>query len=60
MEFPTEECGVTEDTQNERETASDDAKEDLELTAEDADQVRGGLISKDPKVASTDLGKEKW
>ena len=51
---------MSDDKQNERETAGDDAKEDLELMDEDADQVRGGLASKDPQVASTDLGKEKW
>ena len=44
----------------ERDQQSDDAKEDLEMTDEDADQVRGGLASKDPQIASTDLGKEKW
>ena len=51
---------MSDDQQQEREMASDDAKEDLEMTDEDADQVRGGLASKDPQVASPDLGKEKW
>ena len=45
-------------TDDERTTADDDAKEDLELTDEDADQVRGGLASKAPK-ASPEL-KDKW
>lgn len=43
---------------DERAAADDDAKEDLELKDEDADQVRGGLASKTPK-ASPDL-KDKW
>ena len=30
--------------------AADDAKEDLELTDDDADQVRGGLASKQTDV----------
>lgn len=44
----------------EREQQADDAKEDLEMTDEDADQVRGGLASKPPKWESTDQLKEKW
>jgi hypothetical protein len=43
---------------DERTTADDDAKEDLELKDEDADQVRGGLASKSPKT-STERLKEK-
>ena len=35
---------------DERATADDDAKEDLELKDEDADQVRGGLASKSQGV----------
>jgi len=31
---------------DERQAAEDDAKEDLELNDENADQVRGGVISK--------------
>jgi hypothetical protein len=31
---------------DERQAAEDDAKEDLELNDESADQVRGGVISK--------------
>jgi hypothetical protein len=50
---------VSDDQQQEREMASDDAKEDLELKDEDADQVRGGLKSK-TSDASTDQLKEKW
>jgi len=34
------------DERDERMAAEDDAKEDLELNDESADQVRGGLISK--------------
>ena len=45
----------------ERDQQADDAKEDLEMTDEDADQVRGGLVSKSPpKWESTDQLKEKW
>jgi hypothetical protein len=44
----------------ERDQQADDAKEDLEMTDEDADQVRGGLISKAPKWESADQTKEKW
>jgi hypothetical protein len=50
---------VSDDQQHERATADDDAKEDLELKDEDADQVRGGLKSK-TSDASTDQLKEKW
>jgi hypothetical protein len=46
-------------TDQEREQQADDAKEDLEMTDEDADQVRGGII-KAPKWESTDQLKEKW
>jgi hypothetical protein len=35
------------DQPDERKLAEDDAKEDLELKDETADQVRGGLIHKD-------------
>ncbi len=45
-------------TDDERTTTDDDAKEDLELKDEDADQVRGGLASKDPR--STEQIKDKW
>jgi len=51
---------LSDDKQNERAAADDDAKEDLELKDEDADQVRGGLILKTPELGSADLGKEKW
>jgi hypothetical protein len=37
---------VSDDQQHERATAEDDAKEDLELTDEDAEQVAGGLSQK--------------
>jgi len=36
---------------DEREAAADDATEDLELNDENADHVRGGLISKHPDAA---------
>jgi hypothetical protein len=36
---------------DERGAAEDDAKEDLELNDENADQVRGGVISKQPEAA---------
>jgi hypothetical protein len=36
---------------DERDEAEDDAKEDLELNDENADQVRGGLIIKEPQAA---------
>ena len=40
---------------DEREAAADDATEDLELNDENADQVRGGVISKGGQgEASTD------
>jgi hypothetical protein len=51
---------VSDDQQNEREMAGDDAKEDLEMTDEDADQVRGGLATKTPQLGSTEQLKEKW
>ena len=44
----------------ERDQQGEDAKEDLEMTDEDADQVRGGLASKTPKWESADQLKEKW
>jgi hypothetical protein len=37
---------------DEREAAEDDAKEDLELNDDNADQVRGGLVIKQPNAAS--------
>jgi hypothetical protein len=39
------------DERDEREAAEDDAKEDLELNDDSADQVRGGLINKHPDAA---------
>ena len=50
---------MSDDKQHERATADDDAKEDLELKDEDADQVRGGLKSKVPHESTEQL-KEKW
>lgn len=50
---------MSDDKQHERATADDDAKEDLELKDEDADQVRGGLKSKVPQESTEQL-KEKW
>ena len=41
------------DQQDERASAQDDAKEDLELKDEDADQIRGGLTHKDPAGRSS-------
>ena len=43
----------------ERDQQGEDAKEDLEMTDDDADQVRGG-VSKAPKWESADQLKEKW
>jgi hypothetical protein len=48
------------DQQDDSATTEEDAKEDLELKDEDADQVRGGLASKTPKWESTDQVKDKW
>jgi hypothetical protein len=39
------------DERDEREAAEDDAKEDLELNDDSADQVRGGLIIKHSDAA---------
>jgi hypothetical protein len=39
------------DEPDERQAAEDDAKEDLELNDENADQVRGGIISKGATAA---------
>ena len=43
------------DQQDDRSTSEDDAKRDLELKDDDADQIRGGLrikpIERDPSVA---------
>jgi hypothetical protein len=36
---------------DERGAAEDDAKEDLDLNDENADQVRGGLINKHPDAS---------
>ena len=36
---------------DERKAAEDDAKEDLELNDDNADQVRGGLVIKQPNAA---------
>jgi hypothetical protein len=38
------------DQPDERKLAEDDAKEDLELTDETADQVRGGLAQKNSEL----------
>lgn len=40
-----------EGTADERKAAEDDAKEDLELNDDSADNVRGGLIHKNPDAA---------
>jgi len=41
--------------QNEAVRGDDDAKEDLELKDEDADEVRGGVIYKSPGGEDTDI-----